>query len=1094
MTAVLFYSGSLYYFSPCNNPAVKLNLLVIRSLIFFFFFWAGWVPIACAQTPAITWQRSLGSFYGDYAWSIYPTADGGYITAGYTEKNGGDVMGYHGNTSINDLWVVKLDKDGAIEWQKCLGGTYMETGGYVRVTPDGGYIVAGSSASVDCGFTGNHGGLDYWLVKLKANGDQEWQKTYGGSKNEYCYGVDLTPDGGYVLGGHSESNNGDVTGNHGNRDYWVVKTDVNGDLQWQKSLGGSGDDEGLSICAAVGGGYFLTGNTSSPDGNITGYHGSRDAWTVKLDAGGNLVWQKSLGGSQFDGGWSVKGTPDGGCVLAGYTGSYDGDVSGNHGDLDFWVVKLTNTGGMQWQNCYGGPLNETAYGMQLTDDGGYVVAGSAESSSGQLSCNAGLTDAWVIKVNSNGGLVWQKSMGGNYYEEAHDVQPTSDGGFIVAAITCSKNVAGWHQHNISDGTCADFWILRFSAPVASQPNPFIMVGPASGQICLGSPATFTATVVNGGTNPSYQWRRNNIAVGTNSPIFTASDFANNDQLTCTVITGGACEAGGLQKTALVTIQANSNTLHPTVSITASNANICQCSPLSFQASVQGGGLSPAYQWFVNGVNTGSTARVFVSNSMIPGDKVSCTYSDDAGCIAGGSVTSNVIQLGGSSGAGHPAAVTISGPAVPVCQGSAMSFTAIPDNAGASPIFQWKVNGNPAGANSSSFTSSSLVDGDQVTCTVTPDPGSACTTAGDALSNALSVAFTAKANPSVAVEVPSTTVCTGSLVTFTAKPDHAGDHPGYQWELNGQPVGTNSSEYAINTLADGDQVNCHIVTDPQYACALSTTASSGNIIMTVKNQHDPAINISVRGNDVCAGKEISFMATASDAGTSPSFKWAVNNTTYAGNSPGFNSSSLSNGDIVSCMLTPGPGACQPYLVKSNTIAAIVRELPVISLSPADTMIYYGQQLRIHALVSGTISSFEWSDPDQLVDPMVLSPTTAQLTADKTFTLTVKNDKQCTAAASAVVTINRALAMPNAFSPNGDGVNDLFRIPPGIYFQLDDFSIFDRWGARVFSSRDLSRGWDGMVGGHPAAAGVFIYFIRGRDRNGPLFVKGHVVLVR
>jgi hypothetical protein len=265
-----------------------------------------------AQSPVIEWQKCLGGYWGDYPNSIRATTDGGYIVAGYTEYGGGDVMGYHGNPAINDYWVVKLSSTGSIQWEKCLGGVYQDQGSDVRQTPDGGYIVAGSAASQDCNVTGNHGGLDYWIVKLSPTGDILWQKSLGGSKHEYGYSIDLTADGGFVVAGLTESSDGDVTGNHGIRDYWVVKLDGSGNLQWQKALGGSGDDEANAIRATPDGGCIVAGFTESSDGDVTGYHGQRDGWIVKLGSGGSLQWQKALGGSNYDVLNSIQLTTDGG--------------------------------------------------------------------------------------------------------------------------------------------------------------------------------------------------------------------------------------------------------------------------------------------------------------------------------------------------------------------------------------------------------------------------------------------------------------------------------------------------------------------------------------------------------------------------------------------------------------------------------------------------------------------------------------------------------------------------------------------------------------------------------------------------------------
>lgn len=164
-----------------------------------------------AQAPAVEWQKCLGSYSGDYSRIIRPTSDGGFIVIGRTYLGGGDVVGYHGNVETGDIWLLKLNNSGNIQWQKCIGTNYFDEGEDVRQTPDGGYIVAATSTSVGCFLPGQHGGADYLVIKLTPTGDITWQKNYGGSKNDYAYSIDLTNDGGYMISGFSESSDGDIT-------------------------------------------------------------------------------------------------------------------------------------------------------------------------------------------------------------------------------------------------------------------------------------------------------------------------------------------------------------------------------------------------------------------------------------------------------------------------------------------------------------------------------------------------------------------------------------------------------------------------------------------------------------------------------------------------------------------------------------------------------------------------------------------------------------------------------------------------------------------------------------------------------------------
>ncbi|GHV41578.1 hypothetical protein FACS1894187_23390 [Synergistales bacterium] len=409
--------------------------------------------------PFIEWQKSLGGTGLDTAWSIQQTYDGGYIVAGYSLSNDGDVSGNHGG---GDYWIVKLKADGSIDWQKSLGGTNRDEAYSIQQTSDGGYIVAGVSGSNDGDVSVNHGDWDYWIVKLNANGSIAWEKSLGGSNPETAFSIQQTSDGGYIVAGTSASNNGDVSGNHGGtnvNDYWIVKLNANGSIAWEKSLGGTDFDIAWSIQQTSDGGYIVAGYSQSNDGDVSGNHGDYDYWIVKLNANGSIAWEKSLGGTGYDQAWSIQQTSDGGYIVAGISLSNDGDVSGNHGDSDYWIVKLKVDGSIDWQKSLGGTGSDNAYSIQQMSDGGYIVAGSSGSNDGDVSENHGITDYWIVKLNANGSIAWEKSLGGTGAEMPQSIQQTSDG-YIVAGISTSNDgdVSGNHGG-------LDYWVVKLKAPM-----------------------------------------------------------------------------------------------------------------------------------------------------------------------------------------------------------------------------------------------------------------------------------------------------------------------------------------------------------------------------------------------------------------------------------------------------------------------------------------------------------------------------------------------------------------------------------------------------------------------------------------------------
>jgi len=409
--------------------------------------------------PNIEWQRSLGGDTTDQAGSIAATSDGGYIVGGYTSSNDGDVSGNHGQ---QDFWVLKLAADNSIIWQVPLGGSHEDIGHAIIQTTDDGYVVAGSTRSDNGNVTGNNGIHDFWVVKLDINGALIWQNSFGGSDNDFAYAVSQTADGGYIVAGSTSSIDGDVTGNQGQYDYWVVKLDADGNLMWQKTLGGTHNDEAYSIKQTTDGGYIVAGYTASTDGDVTGNHGVTDYWIVKLDDSGNLVWQKSLGGPASDLANCVQLTSDGGYIVTGSSSSNSGDVTFNHGFSDNWVVKLDSAGTIIWQKALGGSNQDFGNAIEQTADGGYISIGNTRSNDGQITGWHGGLDVWVTKQDANGDLVWQKSLGGTLDDGGYSIKQTPDHGFIAAGFSTSNDGDVTGNHGFED-----FWVVKLTSDVGA---------------------------------------------------------------------------------------------------------------------------------------------------------------------------------------------------------------------------------------------------------------------------------------------------------------------------------------------------------------------------------------------------------------------------------------------------------------------------------------------------------------------------------------------------------------------------------------------------------------------------------------------------
>ena len=349
---------------------------------------------------ALSWQRSLGGSGQEDGMDVMLNSDGDILVAGRTYSSNADVSD---NNGLGDMWVVKLDPLGTIIWENALGGPLHEGARSIQQTNDGGYIVCGWSASTlgpGSDVTFNHGLNDVWVVKLDASGELEWQRSLGGSQYDDAFDVKQTADGGYIVAGLTKSNDGDASGHHGDYDFWVVKLDATGTPVWQNTLGGTGAEIAESIIQTSDGGYMVVGSTTSNDGDVSGNQGQEDYWVVQLDALGELVWQKTLGGTGRElYCTTVQETSPGVFVVSGASNSTDGDVSAGNGNYDVWLVQVTGSGSIVWETSFGGSSSEACNDAQMTDDGGFILAGQTYSNDGDVSGNHGAYDYWVLKLD-----------------------------------------------------------------------------------------------------------------------------------------------------------------------------------------------------------------------------------------------------------------------------------------------------------------------------------------------------------------------------------------------------------------------------------------------------------------------------------------------------------------------------------------------------------------------------------------------------------------------------------------------------------------------------------------------------------------------
>jgi len=480
---------------------MKANFLLLVATICAIF------PLF-AQAPAIEWQNTIGGIGFDQIWSIQQTTDDGYILGGSSNSNiSGDKT--ENSWGGDDFWVLKLDATGATEWQNTIGGSGSELLFSLQQTADGGYILGGfSSSNISGDKTENSlGETDYWVLKVDATGAIEWQNTIGGNREDALNSLQQTPDGGYILGGVSESNiSGDKTENSNGRfDYWVVKLDATGIIQWQNTIGGDGNDQLTSLDQTSDGGYIVGGYSRS---NISGDKSENcldqstgDYWVVKLNATGDVQWENTIAGNSSELFNSLQQTADGGYILGGSSSSQiSGDKTENSLSIDIWILKLTATGDIHWQHTIGGTDIDELLSIQQTSEGGYILGASSQSNiSGDKTENClGHHDYWVLKLDATGAIQWQNTIGGGKTDVLRTCQQTRDGGYILGGHSGSTISVD----KTEDGNGSfDYWIIKLApetVPTEEAPTTHTSVtiypNPTADVLFVRSEATTTLSL------------------------------------------------------------------------------------------------------------------------------------------------------------------------------------------------------------------------------------------------------------------------------------------------------------------------------------------------------------------------------------------------------------------------------------------------------------------------------------------------------------------------------------------------------------------------------------------------------------------------
>ncbi len=435
---------------------VQFTLLKIRIQRYLIAFFMIFFSFTISAQPLIEWSKGLGGTLNDIPHASINNPDGSFVIAGQSTSSDQDIDDNKGGF---DLWITKLDNGGNLVWEKNYGGSADEYALDLQQTADGGYILTGGTGSNDNDINENFGKIDLWVLKLDAAGDLEWSKTFGGAGIDIGTGLTVLSDGYMIAGCTGSAGEPNISPGYGGNEYWVLKIDFDGNLIWEKTYGGKRHDAAKSILPTADGGFIIGGNTWSADGDIISNHGHSDAWIIKIDASGLLQWSKTYGGETADHMNSLTQSDDGNYTLAGSRGEMDFINDGLFGRYDeqFWILKFDPSGQQIWEKTYGGENYDEATSIETTIDGGYIIGGWVRSVDGQFFTHKGNKDAWFVKTNAAGEEEWSQLMGGAENEIVKSITQANDGGYLMVGYSNSIFI----DTIFNKKGFEDWWVVKF---------------------------------------------------------------------------------------------------------------------------------------------------------------------------------------------------------------------------------------------------------------------------------------------------------------------------------------------------------------------------------------------------------------------------------------------------------------------------------------------------------------------------------------------------------------------------------------------------------------------------------------------------------
>lgn len=852
------------------------------SVLVFLFIIAFCITPTFAQT---TFQKSYGGTQEEYTYAIEQLSDGGYIMCGRTFSN-----------TINSSWdaqIIRLNSSGDTVWTKNYGNVGYDEFQSIKPTSDGGFIVCGQTDVVDA--LG-----DVLLVKIDATGAISWSETYGAaSKSDYGYSVRQTNDGGYIVAGSTKS-----VGT-GLFDIVLIKTTSTGAVTWSKVYGGTSDDIPRCVEQTADNGYIVAGYSTS-------YGSNAQMYLLKVTSTGTTTWSKTVGGSNSEVAYDVKQLSDGSYAVAGYSDSYGA------GNFDMMLVKLTSAGAISWSKTYGGTAEDRALGLKITGDNGYILTGFTNSFGG------GSSDYYLVKTDAGGTLSWSKAFGGSLEDRAYSIFQTADGGYIttgyansygqgmkevyvvktnasgvsncneVSPATVTNSPTAGNSNGVTEvngiaetGTAPTIVRRRstiviatqcFSAGVTCTVDAAFTSNPTS-PVCAGTTVNFTNTSTNATT---YKWKVNGTQFATTTNASYSFNTAGSFTIRLVAIDGSCSDSTETSFTVNATVT-------PSVTIVNNQPNaVCAGTCITYTATPTNGGTQPTFQWYNNNVLiNGQSGATYTGCNLNNGDAIKVVITSNAVCVSPATATSNTITAAINPSV-TPAVSIVSSVPSPICANTCVTFTATPTNGGSQPTYQWHNNNVLInGQSGATYTACNLTANAAIKVVLTSNAN--CASPSTATSNTITMQVSNSVTPDVTIigTPPTALVLAGPNCQVQAIPTNGGNNPYYQWYQNGVPyTGSHTNTFIPPNLNGPSTIVVEMTTS--LSCANPTIVTDTFTLQP----YTPTVTSSTGSFTLCVGQPVTFTA---NEGTSWQWNYGLGGTqqsyTFTPNSPGQSNVSL-----------------------------------------------------------------------------------------------------------------------------------------------------------------------------------------------------------